>query len=110
MLVSMAAKCLAGLASGLRKKFGTYAGHVSEKNIISPVFVGLLSFKWYHWLYCSDLNPIDVGTIRRRAAPGSALTQMNDYFMSRMCLGGSNYSGEVQGEETSGCPGPAGGY
>ncbi|XP_054632925.1 cytoskeleton-associated protein 5 isoform X1 [Dunckerocampus dactyliophorus] len=28
MLVSMAAKCLAGLASGLRKKFGTYAGHV----------------------------------------------------------------------------------
>lgn len=29
MLVSMAAKCLAGLASGLRKKFGTYAGLVS---------------------------------------------------------------------------------
>ncbi|XP_040894038.1 cytoskeleton-associated protein 5 isoform X2 [Toxotes jaculatrix] len=28
MLVSLAAKCLAGLASGLRKKFGTYAGHV----------------------------------------------------------------------------------
>ncbi|XP_047451779.1 cytoskeleton-associated protein 5 isoform X2 [Mugil cephalus] len=28
MLVSMAAKCLAGLASGLRKKFGTYAGQV----------------------------------------------------------------------------------
>uniref|UniRef100_A0A7N8WW94 Cytoskeleton associated protein 5 n=1 Tax=Mastacembelus armatus TaxID=205130 RepID=A0A7N8WW94_9TELE len=28
MLVSMAAKCLAGLATGLRKKFGTYAGHV----------------------------------------------------------------------------------
>uniref|UniRef100_A0A3P8X5N1 Cytoskeleton associated protein 5 n=1 Tax=Cynoglossus semilaevis TaxID=244447 RepID=A0A3P8X5N1_CYNSE len=28
MLVSMAAKCLAGLASGLRKKFGTYAGLV----------------------------------------------------------------------------------
>lgn len=40
MLVSMAAKCLAGLASGLRKKFGTYAGHVSEK-ILSSVFVGL---------------------------------------------------------------------
>lgn len=29
MLVSLAAKCLAGLASGLRKKFGTYAGQVS---------------------------------------------------------------------------------
>ncbi|XP_077599193.1 cytoskeleton-associated protein 5 isoform X1 [Stigmatopora nigra] len=28
MLVSLAAKCLAALASGLRKKFGTYAGHV----------------------------------------------------------------------------------
>ncbi|XP_035520994.1 cytoskeleton-associated protein 5 [Morone saxatilis] len=28
MLVSMAAKCLAGLATGLRKKFGTYAGQV----------------------------------------------------------------------------------
>ncbi|XP_041650942.1 cytoskeleton-associated protein 5 isoform X2 [Cheilinus undulatus] len=29
MLVTLAAKCLAGLASGLRKKFGTYAGHVA---------------------------------------------------------------------------------
>uniref|UniRef100_A0A8C7D648 Cytoskeleton associated protein 5 n=1 Tax=Oncorhynchus kisutch TaxID=8019 RepID=A0A8C7D648_ONCKI len=28
MLVTLAAKCLAGLAAGLRKKFGTYAGHV----------------------------------------------------------------------------------
>nr|XP_015194853.1 PREDICTED: cytoskeleton-associated protein 5 isoform X1 [Lepisosteus oculatus]XP_015194854.1 PREDICTED: cytoskeleton-associated protein 5 isoform X1 [Lepisosteus oculatus]XP_015194855.1 PREDICTED: cytoskeleton-associated protein 5 isoform X1 [Lepisosteus oculatus] len=28
MLVALAAKCLAALASGLRKKFGTYAGHV----------------------------------------------------------------------------------
>ncbi|XP_077424223.1 cytoskeleton-associated protein 5 isoform X2 [Vanacampus margaritifer] len=28
MLVALAAKCLAGLASGLRKKFGTYAGQV----------------------------------------------------------------------------------
>lgn len=28
MLVTVAAKCLAGLATGLRKKFGTYAGHV----------------------------------------------------------------------------------
>lgn len=29
MLVTLAAKCVAGLAAGLRKKFGTYAGHVS---------------------------------------------------------------------------------
>ncbi|XP_063045140.1 cytoskeleton-associated protein 5-like [Engraulis encrasicolus] len=28
MLVTLAAKCVAGLATGLRKKFGTYAGHV----------------------------------------------------------------------------------
>lgn len=32
MLVSLAAKCLAGLAAGLRKKFGTYAGQVSSRN------------------------------------------------------------------------------
>lgn len=30
MLVALAAKCLAGLATGLRKKFGQYAGHVSK--------------------------------------------------------------------------------
>lgn len=30
MLVALAAKCLAGLATGLRKKFGQYAGHVSS--------------------------------------------------------------------------------
>ena len=29
MLVTLAATCLAGLAAGLRKKFGTYAGIVS---------------------------------------------------------------------------------
>ncbi|XP_034164860.2 cytoskeleton-associated protein 5-A [Pangasianodon hypophthalmus] len=28
MLVTLAAKCVAGLAAGLRKKFGTYAGHL----------------------------------------------------------------------------------
>ncbi|KAI7812125.1 cytoskeleton-associated protein 5, partial [Triplophysa rosa] len=28
MLVALAAKCMAGLTTGLRKKFGTYAGHV----------------------------------------------------------------------------------
>lgn len=30
MLVALAAKCLTGLAVGLRKKFGQYAGHVSN--------------------------------------------------------------------------------
>ncbi|PKU35108.1 cytoskeleton-associated protein 5 [Limosa lapponica baueri] len=30
MLVALAAKCLAGLATGLRKKFGQYAGHIKE--------------------------------------------------------------------------------
>lgn len=30
--------------------------------------------------------------------------------LSWMCLGSSNYSGEVQGEEASGGPGPAGGH
>lgn len=29
MLVALAAKCLSGLAAGLRKKFGSHAGHVS---------------------------------------------------------------------------------
>lgn len=28
MLVTLAAKCIAGLATGLRTKFGSYAGHV----------------------------------------------------------------------------------
>ncbi|KAK7828925.1 hypothetical protein U0070_002155, partial [Myodes glareolus] len=31
MLVALAAKCLTGLAVGLRKKFGQYAGHFKEK-------------------------------------------------------------------------------
>lgn len=31
MLVTVAAKCLAGLAAGLRKKFGTYAGQVRPR-------------------------------------------------------------------------------
>lgn len=34
MLVALAAKCLAGLATGLRKKFGQYAGHVSNNVLI----------------------------------------------------------------------------
>lgn len=40
MLVALAAKCLTGLALGLRKKFGTYAGHVSFL-LISPLIAGL---------------------------------------------------------------------
>lgn len=35
MLVALAAKCLAGLATGLRKKFGQYAGHVSKSILFS---------------------------------------------------------------------------
>lgn len=31
MLVTLAAKCVAGLAAGLRKKFASYAGHVSPR-------------------------------------------------------------------------------
>jgi len=34
MLVALAAKCLAGLAAGLRKKFGQYAGHVSKEYVL----------------------------------------------------------------------------
>lgn len=39
MLVALAAKCLAGLATGLRKKFGQYAGHVSKSMYFFPVFI-----------------------------------------------------------------------
>lgn len=38
MLVALAAKCLAGLASGLRKKFGQYAGHVSKSMYVFSQF------------------------------------------------------------------------
>lgn len=41
MLVSLAAKCLAGLASGLRKKFGTYAGQVSKTCETCQISCGL---------------------------------------------------------------------
>lgn len=39
MLVALAAKCLAGLATGLRKKFGQYAGHVSKSMYFFPDFI-----------------------------------------------------------------------
>lgn len=39
MLVALAAKCLAGLATGLRKKFGQYAGHVSKSMYFFSVFI-----------------------------------------------------------------------
>lgn len=39
MLVALAAKCLAGLATGLRKKFGQYAGHVSKSMYFLPDFL-----------------------------------------------------------------------
>lgn len=35
MLVTLAAKCLTGLATGLRKKFGTYATLVSVINDVN---------------------------------------------------------------------------
>ncbi|KAK2506703.1 hypothetical protein MC885_015903, partial [Smutsia gigantea] len=37
MLVALAAKCLTGLAVGLRKKFGQYAGHTTLQNISEDV-------------------------------------------------------------------------
>uniref|UniRef100_A0A8C3LBT9 Cytoskeleton associated protein 5 n=1 Tax=Chrysolophus pictus TaxID=9089 RepID=A0A8C3LBT9_CHRPC len=42
MLVALAAKCLAGLASGLRKKFGQYAGHVKKFKEKKPQVVQAL--------------------------------------------------------------------
>lgn len=39
MLVALAAKCLAGLATGLRKKFGQYAGHVSKRMYFFSDFI-----------------------------------------------------------------------
>ena len=38
--------------------------------------------------------------------------QVSDHIHNRpFCLlGGPNHSGEIQGEEASGCPGPARGY
>lgn len=43
MLVALAAKCLAGLATGLRKKFGQYAGHVSKSMYFSSLFLLVLN-------------------------------------------------------------------
>lgn len=36
MLVTVAAKCLASLAAGLRRKFGAYAGQVSRRHRPRP--------------------------------------------------------------------------
>lgn len=44
MLVTVAAKCLAGLAAGLRKKFGSYAGQVSPRCDCCPT--GRTSCVW----------------------------------------------------------------
>lgn len=46
MLVALAAKCLTGLASGLRKKFGQYAGHVS-KSMYFFLFLLMLDTRKY---------------------------------------------------------------
>lgn len=91
MLVAMAAKCLAGLAAGLRKKFGTYAGLVSalhDLNCHKPFHdsfspeVFRVNRQQFHWMICS----------------------------SESFEGGANHLGEVQGEETSGGSGLAGGH
>lgn len=39
MLVTVAAKVLAGLAAGLRKKFGCYAGQVSPGSVCQKNFL-----------------------------------------------------------------------
>lgn len=58
MLVSVAAKCLAGLANGLRKKFGTYAGQVSttcgEECLRTAVFQ-YRTFKMYTNYICNSV-------------------------------------------------------
>lgn len=48
MLVALAAKCLTGLAVGLRKKFGQYAGHVSN----SFFLIQINSVIKNGWLIC----------------------------------------------------------
>lgn len=75
MLVTVAAKCLAGLAAGLRKKFGTYAGQVSQRS---------------HPHIQNALCPSELANV--------------------VSVGGSHHLGEVQGEETSGCPGSPGSH
>lgn len=70
MLVAMAAKCLAALAEGLRKKFGTYAGLVSALHeiVTNPVTICFavsfveafsvygLQFHWMIYIYFFPLN------------------------------------------------------
>lgn len=56
MLVALAAKCLAGLATGLRKKFGQYAGHVS---IMCSVFAFEFSVCRIN---CGMRNRLEFGT------------------------------------------------
>uniref|UniRef100_A0A3B4FJH6 Cytoskeleton associated protein 5 n=1 Tax=Pundamilia nyererei TaxID=303518 RepID=A0A3B4FJH6_9CICH len=53
MLVSMAAKCLAGLATGLRKKFGTYAGQVIVINLELKLLLIVENFT-----DCADFSPL----------------------------------------------------
>lgn len=56
MLVALAAKCLAGLATGLRKKFGQYAGHVSKSMyffFFCFFFAGHQEISWFYLsIYC----------------------------------------------------------
>jgi len=52
MLVTLAAKCLAGLATGLRKKFGTYATLVS---VINDVNMCNIRYVMEYRLLCLNL-------------------------------------------------------
>lgn len=65
MLVALAAKCLAGLATGLRKKFGQYAGHVSKSMYFFPDFIhaGHLSLFPIKLWYLSKVFFVQLGML-----------------------------------------------
>lgn len=83
MLVALAAKCLTGLALGLRKKFGTYAGHVSFS-----VFPPDLKSKFMVLLLIHLIDMLSPGFFE----------------------GGANHFREVQRKETSSGSGLTGGH
>lgn len=55
MLVALAAKCLAGLATGLRKKFGQYAGHVSKSMYFFFIDAGHQEILYFFFPLCQTL-------------------------------------------------------
>lgn len=88
MLVALAAKCVTGLAVGLRKKFGTYAGQVSF--CLFP----LSRFRSKYILLL--LLPV-VDVLNGMLSPGSF-------------EGGANHFREVQREEAHSGSGLTGGH